>query len=181
MHLRKTGSSGPPARTLADVSLDSDAYAADFALGQRYQAFSAELLRLSLLGIAGYGFLLAELPPADAVKSAAFFGHLRGNVSLLGAGLGVLGAASGAALAHRFFSTDCLSHQIVILRLLQRKEAADLTPPEKAQMETRLDEERMAQLSDLRRCSILLKVSAVLLFLGAGLTVMAFLTALAMR
>jgi len=42
------------ARSLADISLEEDAYKADFEIAEKYQAFSSELVRLCLLGDCGF-------------------------------------------------------------------------------------------------------------------------------
>ena len=41
--------------------LDERAYKPEMELADRYQAFTAEILRLSLLGIAVFGFLFKEV------------------------------------------------------------------------------------------------------------------------
>jgi hypothetical protein len=46
------------ATRLSDIELPEAAYKADFELGSRYGDFVKEMVRLSLLGIAGYGFLV---------------------------------------------------------------------------------------------------------------------------
>jgi hypothetical protein len=160
------------ARSLADISLAEEAYQADFQIADKYQGFSSELVRLSLLGIAGYGFLFAQLPPESA--AAAFLGELKRSLPLLTTGIICLGVASGAALAHRFFSTDCLTHQVTILRLLRRGENAEYTSEEKVENTTLLETERRDQQADLRRCRLLIVASAAFLFAGAGIAVAAF-------
>ena len=155
-----------PARTLADIQLVDDSFKADFEITDKYQAFSAELLRLALLGIAGYGFLLSHIAVKDAVPTG-FFGALLNHVPLLGVGVSCLGLAAGTALAHRFFSTDCLAHQITILRLLKRADNSGGTEDERIEDRKRLEKERSDQLKDLKRCELLLTASAALLFIGA--------------
>ena len=155
-----------PARTLADIQLGDESFKADFEITDKYQAFSAELLRLSLLGIAGYGFLLSHVAMKDAGPSE-FFNALSNLASVLGVGVSCLGLAAGTALAHRFFSTDCLSHQIAILRLLKRTESSNWTEEEKAEDRKRLERERSDQLKDLKRCKYLLIASGLLLLVGA--------------
>ena len=43
------------------LELQEDVYIVDLAALDRYQTFSGELLRLALLGIAGYGFLITNI------------------------------------------------------------------------------------------------------------------------
>lgn len=91
-----------PARTLADIKLDDNVFKADFEITDKYQAFSAELLRLALLGIAGYGFLLSQLAIVNGNPSL-FFKAILDQTVILGLGVSCLGIATGTALAHRFF------------------------------------------------------------------------------
>jgi hypothetical protein len=158
-----------PARSLVDVELSEETFKADFDLTSFYQAFSAELLRLSLLGIAGYGFLLSELLPKQEGFSANLWDidNSERYTWMLGIGVVCLGLSAAAALAHRFFSTDCLSHQITILRLLKRSASPNWTEEERKIDVERLGRERDEQHADLRRCRRLLVASASLLFLGA--------------
>jgi hypothetical protein len=151
---------------MVDVSLDESAYQADFKLTELYQAFSAELVRLALLGIAGYGFLISNLALKDGVRTE-FFGGLQKCAPILGAGVVCLGFSTAAALAHRFFSTDCMTHQVTILRLLKRLESPNWTEEERASDAKRLLAERAGQYKDLKRCRWLLTASALLLFFGA--------------
>lgn len=161
------------ARTLADVTPAEDDFRADFEITDKYQAFSAELVRLSLLGIAGYGFLLSNFVLANGTRSE-FFAQMASRKLPLGIGLICLGIATAGALAHRFYSTDCLSHQVTILRLLKRADREGWTDEEKQQNEDRLARERRSQGNDLRRCRILLIWSSVLLVCGAAAVVMTF-------
>ncbi|HEY0021764.1 MAG TPA: hypothetical protein VGB24_02610 [Longimicrobium sp.] len=162
-----------PARSLVDISLSEDAFRSDFEITDKYQGFSAELVRLALLGIAGYGFLLSNLALNNAQPSD-FFEKLVKFRWLLGVGVVSLGVAAASALAHRFFSTDCLSHQVTILRLLKRANAEHWTPEEKAADRERLTREREEQMHDLRRCRRLLWVAAGALVLGASAVVLSF-------
>ncbi|MGA3213298.1 MAG: hypothetical protein ABSD20_18495, partial [Terriglobales bacterium] len=50
-----------PARCIEDIELPEQAFRADFELGERYQDFTKGLVRISLLGVAGYGFLIREV------------------------------------------------------------------------------------------------------------------------
>jgi hypothetical protein len=154
-----------PARSLADIKLTQDDFKADFEITDKYQAFSSELLRLSLLGIAGYGFLLSNIALKDAAPSE-FFRELSNHAWLLGAGVSCLGLAAGAALAHRFYSTACLLYQVSILRLLKRPENQGWSEEELRDNQERLAEERRSQERVLNRARALLIASAVLLSLG---------------
>ena len=126
------------------------------------------------MGIAGFGFLFANLPPKNDQAAAAFLRSLKGNLPLLLAGIVCLGLATGAALAHRFFSTDYLTHQVTILRLLRRGTNKDYDESDQAENSRLLKKERAAQHADLWRCRILVVTAAGLLFVGVALAVTAF-------
>ncbi len=159
-----------PARKLSDITLPADTYNADFQLTDRYQAFSTELIRLSLLGIAGYGFLIANV----VLKSDENLNILAGQSMALGAGVVFLGLTTALALAHRFFSTGCLAYQISILRTLTRLDGSHWTAEEREANEQRLNRERREQLRKLRFCHLCLMTSAASLVAGAVCVVYVF-------
>jgi len=66
-----------PARSIADLELDDRVYKADFEITNRYQGFSKELVRISLLGLGVYGFLIKEgkaIPATEVQKVVAMCG-----------------------------------------------------------------------------------------------------------
>lgn len=162
-----------PARSLVDIALAEDSFRADFEITDKYQGFSAELVRLALLCIAGYGFLLANLVLEDA-NPGPFFENLLTYKWVLALGIVSLGVATASALAHRFFSTDCLAHQVTILRLLKRADLEHWADEDASLNAERLDRERQEQMRDLRRCRWLLWTSAFALSLGAAAVVVSF-------
>ena len=109
-----------PARALDDISLTENEFRADFEITDKSQVFSAEIVRLSLLGIAGYGFLLANVA-MNAQSPPGSLERLAEDSRLLGTGVVSLGLSTACSLAHRFFSTGCPNHQLTILRLLKRR------------------------------------------------------------
>ncbi|WP_147303540.1 hypothetical protein [Rhodohalobacter sp. SW132] len=159
-----------PARKLSDITLPDDTYNADFQLTDRYQAFSTELIRFSLFGIAGYGFLIANV----VVKSDEHLKTFTEQAALLGAGIVFLGLAMALALAYRFFSTGCLAYQISILRTLTRLENPHWTAEELEASEQRLNRERKEQLRTLRFCHRCLMASVASLVGGAVCVVYVF-------
>ena len=154
-----------PAKTLADIKLEDDAFRADFEITDKFQALSSELLRLSLLGIAGYGFLLSNIAIQDASPSP-FFKGLSSHAWMLGIGVSCLGLAAGAALTHRFYSTACLLYQVSILRLLKRPDNPGWNAEELSDNQELLNKEREKQMKALKRSRLLLTTSALLLSLG---------------
>ena len=107
-HLRnpKDEPLGDPDRAFG--SLDESRYKAELELVDRYQAFVAELLRLSLLGIAVIGFLYKTISETDADI----------GVARLPAALGVFlfGISAASALVFRFFANEGARFYIEALR-----------------------------------------------------------------
>ena len=86
-------------------------YKPDFEILDRYINFSSELLRLSLLGISGFGTLLLlkyskdiKLELNESTKVLLFLSVILWSLS------------SGFALAHRFFASDSMAYHIAYLR-----------------------------------------------------------------
>lgn len=91
-------------------------YKPDLELLQRYHDFSEEILRLALVLLAGYGFLLKEVALHEKL-GASFFDRLCNAKWVLVVGLVAIGLAAAGALSHRYFSTDGFEHEIRYLRL----------------------------------------------------------------
>jgi hypothetical protein len=107
--------------------LEEKQYKAEVELADRYQSFTAELLRLSLLGIAIFGFLYKEvfldfdrkkhpLVPIDMLKTIASFSIL------------LFGICALLALVFRYWSAESTRLYIEGLRFLKagNQEKAEL-------------------------------------------------------
>jgi hypothetical protein len=87
----------------------------DLSVLDRYQAFSAEMLRISLLGLSGLGALIFKI----------FFDqeHVTSQFQSPAVRLGIMssaiafGFAATAALLHRYCSSDSMSCHLEMLRL----------------------------------------------------------------
>ncbi len=156
-------------KSLLFIPVKEDNYKADFDLANKYQGYSAELIRLSILGIAGYGFLVSAAK--NDILNEAVILTLKGYPSLIVIGIISLGLASGFGLAHRFYSSESVAYQIEILRL---KEAM----VEDTSFESRLDGTLRTYRNILRLCSKLLRVSALLLIFGILMVVIFYSIAL---
>lgn len=109
----------PPAKkySLGLTDIPGGSFEHDLSISDRYQSFSAEILRLSLLGIAGIGFLLANLFVKDSNNPSykAFVSSI--DIKwYLSASLICLGGAVGFALLHRYFSTDSIACHLRYIR-----------------------------------------------------------------
>ena len=117
----------PAARFLNDVEIPADAWKPDFDLADRYQGFANELMRIALLGIGGYGFLIKEI----ISKNKPLCSFIKDSYVYLCIGAISLGICLVFVLAHRFYSTFCLYYQLLIVRSLKRFENSHWSDVEK--------------------------------------------------
>src|SRR5258707_1319352 len=82
--------------------------ATELALLDKYQAFSAELLRIALLGIAVFGVMLERFQIASLDATL----RVSACVSMV-----LLVGSSGFALGHRYLSSDGMFHHLRLLRM----------------------------------------------------------------
>jgi len=165
---------------LGGLELKEDIYKVDLAILDRYQSFSSELLRLSLLGIAGYGFLIANTvlkPPTGSGGFALTVPHYV-LAYLLPAGAILLALSAMTALGHRYFSTDCITHYVRRIRVIKRKdnllvdesEQSELTDDIKkkqSELDKIIKDEEDSLEKDLSLCKWLLLASIIFLICGA--------------
>ncbi len=118
------------------VPIVEDSYKVDFQILDRYQRYSAELLRLSLLGIAGYGFLVKDLVFVNQQNINRFQYGLIESRWLLIIGTIMLGLSAACALGHRGMSTDATACMIAFIRVTDTTHP-ELLDPDKAEKERR--------------------------------------------
>ncbi len=164
---------------LSDIPIEENHYKVDFNILDKYQSFSSEILRLALLGLAVYGFLITDvifkISKGDKLMFLqAFIQHK----NLLFSGALILLGAALAALLHRYYSTDCMTHFVRRFRL--RKKLAALGPQESMSDEEKEElmnlEEKIATEdssfeSDLKLCKWLLIFASLFLILGIGFVI----------
>ena len=155
----------PSGLSLGLVQLDERTFEHDLAISERYQAFSSELLRLALLGLAGVGFLLVSLDPAKDGQPSVIRGNLSSIAPWLYATLACLGVCCAASLAHRYVSADGLAFHLKYLRLLK----SGSSPEDKT-----VQEEREGRSKRWNAGTILLAVAAGALAGGAASLAAAF-------
>jgi hypothetical protein len=146
-------------------ALNEGEYRAELELVDRYQSFVAELLRLSLAGIAVFGFLyqiifqnldLAKVPTLTNVLAAI--------------GVLMFGISAAAALLFRFLATEGARFYIEALRFTPAN--AGREQKERARKRLEIREERV------RICRWSKGIAAVTLALGAVLEAVAFVVLL---
>ncbi|HEV2799948.1 MAG TPA: hypothetical protein VGW12_05610 [Pyrinomonadaceae bacterium] len=119
------GTPGTTQFRLGSLEVPENLLKIDFQLTDRYQGFSAELVRLTLLGIAVFGFFYkgsAESISGDRLAKWLF------SASVM-----MFACSAGAALFHRYFSTDSIACYIRYLRLQRRREDLNLIEKPPAQ------------------------------------------------
>ena len=139
----------PPlaARCLKHFEIPDDAIGADTELARRTDECAMELLRLSLLGIAGYGFLLKEM----ALGNSAGLAACQKYAGCLLAGAGALAITATAALLTREWSVRCSAIQIMILRTYAKLESGGWAPDEENTLRKSLPPYRAEQRKKLTR------------------------------
>jgi len=104
------------ARSLADVNIPDEVWKPDFDIIDRYQSFANELMRIDLLAMGGFGFLIKDIVLEKSNKLTSTC------ISLMIIALVCIILSLTAVLCHRFLSTSCLYYQVVIMRSLKRLE-----------------------------------------------------------
>lgn len=155
-----------PTTPLGHVGIPERTFEHDLAVQERYQAFSAELLRLDLLGISAVGLVVINLmfPQGDAsVKNLPLLSDIGLIIGLL-----CFGISAGAALTHRYCSADSLSWHLSSLRRGIRRSEEDATAE---------DVERHKRYRQFKASRTALLVSAIALGIAAAALVFAVIGA----
>ena len=150
---------GPP----PSVSVDPGdlGLGTDWQVLDRYQSYSAELLRLALLGIGGTAFPVIQLSGRDVSDVLNVRDPLVAN--RLVQSLYLFGASTAAALLHRFASSDSMAFHVSVLRLRARGGHPATIAKEKRRRDWRF-----------KASGWLLRISALTLAAGALLLALAF-------
>jgi len=97
------------------ANLKEETYQSELALLDRYHTFSAELLRIALLGLAAFGFILKEIfAKIDWSKASCWLCSSRASAVVV---VGAFGISAACALWHRFQSTEGARFFFYALRL----------------------------------------------------------------
>lgn len=157
---------------LSDIPIDEDNYKVDFLILEKYQNFSSEVLRLSLLGLTIYGFLIVNVifKITDKQHNFVFVAPFNSYKIVLFLGAVALILTALSALSHRYFSTDCMTHFIRRFRLRQRlselEKSGKMDEPEFTKIEESIKVEELSFENDLTSCKWLLFASVSLLIIG---------------
>ena len=157
-----------PAQAIADLELDERVYAPDFEITARYQSFSKELVRISLLGLGVYGFLIktaADEPGSEHM----FLRALRNHPVVAAVGIIAFATCAACGLIHGFLATRCLGYQLVISRYLTRLEGSRWTEAAKVSFRDVIKERQIDQEAILRLGNSFLLAATIALIGGAGM------------
>ncbi|WP_343697871.1 hypothetical protein [Flavobacterium sp.] len=157
---------------LSSIPINEDNYKVDFIILEKYQSFSAEILRLSLLGLTVYGFLITNVifKISENKKEYIFIKPFSINKTLLFLGAVTLILTALVSLGHRYFSTDCMTHFIRGFRLRQKISEIENTElnyeTRLTSLENSLKNEELSFERDLNLCKWLLFGSCLFLIIG---------------
>lgn len=168
----------PAVKKLSDISLSADDYSPDFEIAERYTSFSGEIITLSLLGIGGFGFIIANIimkVPETGNGFSTVLSAFHSTIWILIAGTLFLTLALAFGLYHRFSSANCLYDQILILRSLRRLENVHWTDKEKEEEKKFLQIARQQQRREARLYHNILMWSGIFLFTGFAFMAAEFL------
>jgi hypothetical protein len=158
---------------LGHYPLPDNTFEHDLALSDRYQLFSAELLRLSLLGIAAIGFLITNFVLRTTSPSSLPVNPPRPLPEEFKAyvilSLVCLGISAACALLHRYFGADCVAFHLESLRQDLRKASGD---------DIKAEKERRGRDWRFKVSGKLLFASATFLWLGAVFLIVSFIVAI---
>ncbi|MFZ5638916.1 MAG: hypothetical protein ACOY82_20280 [Pseudomonadota bacterium] len=111
-------------RSLGLIDIPERTIEYDMVLLERYTDFSAELLRLGLIGISAIGFAVSKalLPSEGGHIAVELLDKVRFETGLA---LIAFGLCVAAALSHRYFAADSMSWHLQAMRRYQRGEEGD--------------------------------------------------------
>ena len=148
----------------ADLPLDESLYKSDMDVTEKYQAFSSEILRIALIGIAAIGFFYDKLG-AHFLFNKIILISLTVKDMLI-ASLILLAISSSFSLAHRYYSSDSLAYILSSLRYAKAADNELLDLDRKAHFFTKAEIERKMRNRLFKRCKYYLAISTISLALG---------------
>ncbi|HEY5039128.1 MAG TPA: hypothetical protein VIJ93_08670 [bacterium] len=168
MTFKPNAISPKPARTIADLELDEKVYKPDFEITEKFQAFSKELVRISLLGLGVYGFLI-KMAADEKGDKHLFLQAMRDQKIPAMMGVVAFALCAASALFQGFLATKCLSHQLIISRYFGRLEGNRWDEKDKESFRNTIKENQVAQKCVLKWGGWLLFTATIALICGAVL------------
>jgi len=156
------------ARSISDLELDEKFYKPDLEITARFQAFSKEMVRISLLGLGVYGFLI-KMAVDEPGQEHHFLHALREHQVIAAFGVAALAICAACALANGFLSAKCLGYQLTISRYFGRLEGERWDTEHKKSFKKIIEEQQKSQKSILRLGNYLLLAATIALIVGAAI------------
>jgi hypothetical protein len=164
----------------AKVELPDDRYKSDMELHDRFQAFSSELLKLALAGIAVFGLFLTLLG-SNGTESSVLAAMRSNSFFILACSSLVCFACSMAlALVHRFLASDGMYHHLRAIKLLILLENRESNPNfdfalHESNVRVSVESDEDSRNRKFSKSEYALQTSALLLLVGATFLGIAFL------
>jgi hypothetical protein len=156
-----------PGKSLGLIPLPERTFEHDLSLLVRFQEFSAELLRVALIGISAVGFVVSRIVfPEEKATRIAIDPIVK---MLVIAALISLAISAAAALVHRYYVADSMSWHLQAMRRYERNTGTDVE---------RADSEFKARLKEFKVSGRAIACSALALGMGAVLLVAAIVLAI---
>lgn len=111
-------------KSLGLISVPDRTIEHDLTLLERFQEFSAELLRVALIAISAIGFVVSRI--AFPEKDAKLLGISPAIKYLIVASLVLLAISAAAALIHRYYAVDCMSWHLQAMRRYVRNSETEV-------------------------------------------------------
>jgi hypothetical protein len=153
-----------------ELPVEEKYYKPDLEISDGFQAYSAELLRVSLAGVAAVGFFYEKLDKFLNFAQPVWAGFTVKKM-LIGS-LMSLATSSASALVHRYLSSDSMAYHLNYIRLDQAAKSA--VGERKKCLDNEASRERKWRNRFFKICEILLGASAITLAVGAFCLVIGF-------
>ncbi len=163
-----------PTRCIKDFQIPDDAIHADAELSKRMDECAMQLVRLSLLGIAGYGFLIKEI----AVGSTSGLEACQKSAIFIIGGAACLVLSLGLAFWARELQVRCSGLQIAILRTFGKLENGGWSEDQVGTLKASLKSYRAEQRNKLDWNRRSMRMAHMLLAIGAASAVVCFFVVL---
>lgn len=147
------------------IEIPPERYMIDLELHDRYCQFSAELLKLSLAGVAAVGFFISTLTHQGNVNPIlrSWWFSLPSMFSVI-----CLAFSAGSALLHRYLAADGMFHHFRAMKYLTVIESCDPNIVDaRAAIRRKIASDEATRNEEFKWCGWILFVSSVLVFLGA--------------
>ena len=153
-----------------DFEVEKKLYEPDAMMQEKYQAFSAEVLRLALLLLTGYGFIYWEVTKMRLTATPLNHPVSSMDIGLYCAGLVFIVLSVMAALAHRAISTSGFDTRLYYGRLQTRIADASTHDEKRRKLAAEAEAEHKRMGRRYRYASTMVRLSSVFLGLAVAMT-----------